>query len=59
MVDSISNSEFRSFRSYREAADYVNSGWRNRRVSMMNLSLPVSPTSFSGGRALRAIVHVL
>jgi hypothetical protein len=59
LVDGISNSEFRSFPSYQQAADWVNDGVRNRRTNMMNLSPSYAPTSFTGGRSLRAIVHVL
>jgi hypothetical protein len=58
-VDGISNSEFRSFPSYQQAADWVSAGMRNRRTSMMNLFSSYAPTSFTGGRSLRAIVNVL
>jgi hypothetical protein len=59
MVDGVSNSEFRSFHSYAEAEDWVNTGWRNRRINMMNLSSKLAPMSFHGGRALRAVQHIL
>jgi hypothetical protein len=59
MVDGVSNSEFRSFHTYREAEAYVMNGWRNQWINRMNLSLATAPTSFYGGRALRAVVHVL
>ncbi len=59
MVDGVSYSEFRSFHSYAEAVDWVNAGWKNRRINMMNLSSKLEPMSFRGGRALRAVLHVL
>ncbi len=60
MVDGVSNSEFRSFSSRQEAAYYVSTGMRNRRVNMMMIASSAAPTiSFRGGKALRAFVHVL
>jgi hypothetical protein len=38
MVDGVSNSEFRSFPTYAEAARWVSTAWRDRRLNMMNLS---------------------
>jgi hypothetical protein len=48
MVDGVSNSEFRSFHSYTEAVDWINTGWRSRRINITNLSPKLEPMSFIG-----------
>ncbi len=56
-VDGISCAEFRSFRTAKEAIDYVKAANLGRMVNYMNLT--TSKTSFVGGRAMRAIVRVV
>jgi hypothetical protein len=56
-VEGISCAEFRSFRTSKEAMDYVKAANLGRRVNYMNLT--TSKTSFVGGRAMRAIVRVI
>ncbi len=56
-VDGVSGAEFRSFRTAKEAMDYVKVAQLGRKVNYMNLS--VAKTSFVGGRALRAVVRVV
>jgi hypothetical protein len=49
--------EYRSFRSAKEAMDYVKAANLGRRVCYMNLT--TCQTSFVGGRAMRAVVRVV
>jgi hypothetical protein len=62
VVNGIRAAEFRSFYSFLEARDYVMSGRNNRKICYMtlaHLAPALAPTSFQGGRALRATLRVL
>ena len=56
-VDGIKGAEFRGFPTAEAAMDWVKAGKFCRKVNYMNINL--AKTSFIGGRALRAVVHVL
>jgi hypothetical protein len=56
-VDGVRGAEFKSFHTAKEAIDYVKAAQSGRRINFMNLKS--SKTSFSAGRALRAVVRIV